>query len=332
MKFSVGYFAQDEYDRTFAQALPTYGDAVAEVYFPWPGIRTCRSELRGEEAQAQLLNGLRAASRKNMNLNLLLNANCYGGDALSETLHRQIETAMDTITAAAGRISSVTTTSLFAAHAVRKMDPSIHIRASVNMRLKTWAQMCQLLDLFDGFYLAREMNYELSAIAVLKKRLQEAGKSLHLLANSGCTADCPGQIFHDNLVAHEEEIAACSNETDFNPYVCWRFYEKKGNHHRLLSNTWIRPEDLHHYEALFPVVKLATRIHSHPSRVISAYSKGRYAGNILDLMEPSHASVLYPAMLRNDLFPDEWFERRKTCHRNCELCSYCASVFEKIKQ
>ena len=37
-------------------------------------------------------------------------------------------------------------------------------------------------------------------------------------------------------MAHEEEIAAQSNETDFNPYVCWRFYEKKENLLTMFAN------------------------------------------------------------------------------------------------
>ena len=66
--------------------------------------------------------------------------------------------------------------------------------------------MEKLFDLFDGFYLMREYNYNLLHIAKLRRDLDAVGKKLYLLANSGCMSYCPGQTFHDNLVAHEDEV------------------------------------------------------------------------------------------------------------------------------
>ena len=42
---------------------------------------------------------------------------------------------------------------------------------------------------------------------MLKAWADANGKSLHFLVNSGCMNYCSGQSFHDNLVAHEAEIA-----------------------------------------------------------------------------------------------------------------------------
>ena len=48
-------------------------------------------------------------------------------------------------------------------------------------------------------------------LKMLKAWAQENGKKITILANSGCMRDCSGQIFHDNMVAHEDEICKKEN-------------------------------------------------------------------------------------------------------------------------
>ena len=225
---------------------------------------------------------------------------------------------------------AVTTTSLYVADVLKRFVPGAERRASINMRLGTYWQMEKLFDLFDGFYLMREYNYNLLHIAKLRRDLDAVGKKLYLLANSGCMSYCPGQTFHDNLVAHEDEVGQAGNPSGFVPYVCWRHYQKKENHADLLKNTWIRPEDLWRYEGLFSCVKLATRKHQRPMRVISAYAHGKYNGNPLELTEPSHSALLLPGTLSNRDFPPDWFDQKAACNRQCAQCNYCESVWHMV--
>jgi sugar/nucleoside kinase (ribokinase family) len=85
--FSIGYFDEDEHNMTFEEALATYGAGVSEVYFPWPGLRTCRNELPPDGA-SRLLAGLKAAKSAGKALCLLINANCYAGRAISKEFAR----------------------------------------------------------------------------------------------------------------------------------------------------------------------------------------------------------------------------------------------------
>ena len=55
---------------------------------------------------------------------------------------------------------------------------------------------------------------------------------------------------------------------------------------------WVKPEDIHLYEGLVTAAKLATRINVNPVRVLESYVSGSHAGNMLDLLEPNHSSVL----------------------------------------
>ena len=98
----------------------------------------------------------------------------------------------------------------------------------------------------------------------------------------------------------------------------------------LLENTWIRPEDIHHYEGLFDTVKLATRMHSHPGLVIEAYTRGSYYGNTLDLFEPGFGRALMPWIIDNKAFPEDWFERTTQCGKNCSSCGYCKTVLNRV--
>ncbi len=142
---------------------------------------------------------------------------------------------------------------------------------------------------------------------------------------------CPGQVFHDNLVAHEHEISGRKNMEKFNPLVCWRHYKNRGKWaHMLHNSSWVRPGDIHNYEGYFPMVKLATRMHSNPVMVIDAYSSGKFRGNLLDLLEPAHNPILAPHIIDNARFPRDWFEKSALCERGSGECEYCSSVLEMV--
>ena len=120
------------------------------------------------------------------------------------------------------------------------------------------------------------------------------------------------------------------NVSDWNPILCWRHYRDREHWADLLRSTWVRPEDLHHYDELVDGVKLATRMHRNPRMVIHAYSQGRHGGNLADLLEPGFGSAMAPDLIDNTRFPAEWFTRTSTCGRTCESCRYCADVLEDV--
>jgi hypothetical protein len=185
-------------------------------------------------------------------------------------------------------------------------------------------------ELFDGFIMQREYNRDLERIEELKEWCDKNGKKLGILANSGCMNFCAVQLFHDNMISHEAEIFSTANIMDDIPGNCWSFYRKRENWVHILRNSWIRPEDIHHYSKYFSLVKLATRVNANPERVIKAYCEERYEGNLLDLLEPSHSQLLYPYIIDNSRFPPDWFEKTSSCDKKCQDCSYCIDVFKNV--
>ncbi|HEX2998660.1 MAG TPA: hypothetical protein VHR86_00195 [Armatimonadota bacterium] len=336
MQFAVGYQLDEEDDEPFAALVRDFRPHISEVYFPWADLPSGRSPLTSRggytdwSGQERLEADLAAFHAMGIRLDILFNANCYGGRAISRSLQNQVVSILERLGEVAGGADVVTTTSLAIARTVKKYFPKIETRASVNMRIGTIKGMEYLADLFDGYYVQRDLNRDLEALRDLRAWADRNGKRLCLLANSGCLRYCSGQSFHDNLVAHEAEISETVNIDKWIPHVCWNYFRDHAHWPAVLQNTWIRPEDLHHYEELFPLVKLATRMHARPRMVLQAYTERHFHGNLLDLCEPGYGPAFAPYVIDNSAFPADWFARTSTCGGHCDRCDYCARTLEQV--
>ncbi len=336
MEFAVGYQLPGEDDEPIVDVVGEYLDDIAEVYFPWADMPSGRAPLATRAgytdwtAQRQLEADLVRLREMGVKLDLLFNSACYGGNAISRWLENKVRSVLDYLEALVDGVDIVTTTSPFVARTVQKYHPRVEVRASINMRIGTIKGMVYLADVFDSYHVQREFNRDLEHLRELRLWADENDKRLVMLANSGCMIHCSGQSFHDCMVAHEQEIDETLNVTDWVAHTCWRYLQEPERRVCVLQNTWVRPEDLHHYEGLFPVVKLATRMHARPRMVIDAYVNRRFHGNLLDLMEPGFGPAFAPSIIDNTRFPDDWFERTSTCDRRCHACDYCAQVLEQV--
>ena len=302
MKFSVGY--QMMPTQAFMDTILSYRDRISEVYFSWGGYANGRnSQLRqmnltAWEAQRQQEADLKLLSDNGLKLNLLFNAMCYGKDSQSRSFFEGIGNIVDYISSHFGLVS-VTTTSPLIARFIKENFSGIDVRASVNMGIGTIEGMDYVKDCFDSFYMKRELNRDFGAIARLKLWCDDHGKTLYALANSGCLNHCSAHTFHDNLVAHEQEISQMDNGFAFEG-ICRQYLSDPSRQEAFLTHTgFIRPEDIHHYETLFPAMKLATRVSPVPVQILRGYMNGEHTGSVLDLLEPNHSGLLYPYLLEN---------------------------------
>jgi collagenase-like PrtC family protease len=335
MKFAIGY-QQPESEESFSCIVRDYREHIAEVYFPWVGIASCRAPLgraRGGvdwNAQYGLEQDLTDIRKMGIKLDLLFNANCYGDRAVSVHFENEIISILRHLNSLDICPDIVTTTSLFVARTVKKHFPEIEVRASVNMRIGSTSAMSYVSGLFDSFYIWRDIQRDVNAVNDLKKWCDEHGKGLHMLANSGCLRCCPGQTFHDNMVAHDAGIDEMKNVPGWTPYVCWNLYKEDVNYAEFLKSSWVRPEDISHYEGIIDVMKLATRQHSHPRVVIGAYVNRSFRGNLLDLCEPSFSPAFAPDIIDNSRFPEDWFGTAASCAVNCNNCGKCGKVLKEV--
>ena len=302
MQFSIGYRTQA--DTAFVEEIIARKARIYEVYFSWGTFPSGRNDQTRSEgltpwqAQSRQIEDVQAMAAQGLKINLLFNANCYGERAQSKALFNQVGETVDFLLGY--NLASVTTTSPLIGKFIKQNFENIDVRASVNMKIGTVHGMEYVAEYFDSFYVQREKNRDLAHLKTLRAWCDKNGKEMYLLANSGCLNDCSAHTFHDNLVAHEKEIAQMDNGYAFES-VCKRYLSKEENRAWLLDGTsYIRPEDVALYEGLVPAMKLATRVHENPVRILRTYiDRAHYVGNTADLLEPNHAGALYPYILEN---------------------------------
>jgi len=299
MKYMVGLKSTDE---GLLECIKENKENIYEVYFSWGDIPNGRtSQVESDlytpwEMQELQREALRELSAEGISLNLLFNANCYGRDSQSRAFFNKVGTIIDYVAEHYG-LRSVTTTSPLIAKFIHQNFEGMEVRASVNMEIGTVQGMEYLSEYFDSYYMKRELNRDFEAIKGLHKWCVENGKKMYLLANSGCLNHCSAHNFHDNLVAHEAEIARMDNAYEFHG-ICKEYLKDESHYQALIEDTsFIRPEDMHLYEPYFEAAKLATRVHKSPGMVLNSYVREKYSGNILELLEPAHN--IYPYVVEN---------------------------------
>ena len=299
VKFMVGL---KNNDRRFLDCIIKNKIHIQEVYFSWGDFPNGRSNqlMSDDYTPWELMDiqkdMLRVLSDNNIRLNLLFNANCYGKDSMSRVFFHKVGCTVDYIQTAYG-LSSVTTTSPLIAKFIKDNFADIEVRASVNMEIGTVDGMEYISAYFDGYYMKRELNHNFGEIEKLSRWCRSNAKKLYMLANSGCLNNCSVHNFHDNLVAHEDEIAKMDNAYSFHG-MCREFLKNEANYPGLIDKlNFVRPEDIQRYEKYFDGIKLATRTNRNPVNVLESYIKRRYRGNVLSLLEPEHN--IYPYVIEN---------------------------------
>ena len=299
MKFMVGL---QNHNDNFLHSMIENKEHIYEVYFSWGDFPNGRNnQIHSEdytpwEMQQWQIDALRQLSDAGIPLNILFNANCYGRDSQSRAFFQKIGSTVDYIQNSFG-LQSVTTTSPLIAKFFKNNFEEIEVRASVNMEIGTVQGMEYIAPYFDSYYMKREYNRDFGKIEALKGWCDANGKRLFMLANSGCLNFCSAHNFHDNLVAHESEISKMDNAYNFGG-ICHEFLKNPDNYPKLIEYTnFVRPEDMHKYDDYFVAAKLATRVHKNPTMVLQSYIRGKYSGDILRLLEPSHS--IYPYVIEN---------------------------------
>lgn len=335
MNFAVGY-QRPINGESFSIMIQDYISDISEVYFPWVGVATGRPTFGSNdgiidwEAQKILEEDIVSLKKSNIKLDLLFNGNCYGERAISKSFEKEVLSIIEHLDIIGCCPDIITTTSPFIARTIKKYCNKMEVRASVNMRIGSVQAMEYISEYFDSFYIQRDIQRNIDNVRNFHTWCKKNDKKLGMLVNSGCLRFCPSQTFHDNLLAHCAKVEELNNITDWNPHLCHNIYANENNYAEILKATWIRPEDLHMYDGLVDVVKLATRQHSHPRQVIDAYTRGKYYGNLLELLEPGFSYLFNPYYIDNQAFTEQWSNQIIKCKGDCTSCGYCDTILPSV--
>ena len=327
---AVGWFSNEPFQEVCGRCI----DRVKEVFFAWPGVLSCRpAPDYTPELRARQVDDLKWARRNGIELDTLFNCNCYGDIAISPELADFVERMLREMDSEGLFPETVTTTSPFIATVLRKRFPQVKIRLSVNQRVHGSVGFEPIMPLFDSFYATRERQRELAWLKGMSEWAHGHGKTMGMQVNSGCLRQCPYQQFHDNLHGHNRRAQSKIGEQfDFSVFICRENYAR-GNYEDFLRSTWLRPEDLPRYEPFVDVVKLATRRHPFPGKIVDAYATYSYRGNLADLMDARH---VFPKSFDNAAFGEEqmlWDAVRECVSANdCTHCGRCTELLKRVFQ
>ena len=211
--------------------------------------------------------------------------------------------------------------------------PSINTHIDNHRKLR----VCMEMIADSGFrrprkiILDRALNRRPEALARMLAAIQDgdAPLAVGLLANEGCLPDCPFKAAHDAHLALGNMHLARENTYDLNVDLgCLGAFRSRPE--RIFQSPFIRPEDVDRLDPGISFVKLGGRTlgPAFLQRVIDAYIRRRYHGNLLDLLDTLEA--LAPVIhVAGDALPDDFHDRMCACPDNCRACGYCRGLTRK---
>jgi collagenase-like PrtC family protease len=200
------------------------------------------------------------------------------------------------------------------------------VKSHTRMKI-TVSTICEIMNARAALYYEKlggdiitpsiNINMDIKALRLIKASLTKA--SLRIILNEHCLGDCPWRRFHHNHYSHS------NYEIDYH-FNCKR--EFLNNPFFLLTNTVIRPEDLHYYKGITGDFKIIGRLVPIDDLLlrIRAYAKERFSGNFVRLFEAKLSSIFYiPNKLLDGLILKKW-----ACSKICNKCNFCKRLFNRI--
>jgi collagenase-like PrtC family protease len=221
-----------------------------------------------------------------MHFNYLLNGACTDNLECTRSGQRSVQDLLDWLVDIG--VERVTVASPHLLRMVKERCSWLHVRISVFAgvdhvrKARMWEDMGADRIALDSLLVNREFDL----LAAIRRSVS---CDLELLVNNSCLQSCSMSPHHMNTLAHASQSGhrARAGFVDWCFLRCTRMRLEDPIHY--IRADWIRPEDLHRYEALgYSSFKLVER--AAPTGVlvarVRAYSARRWDGNLLDLVQP----------------------------------------------
>lgn len=250
------------------------------------------SMAQAEPSRRQVAQTVLEAHRRGLRFNYLLNTTCIGNLEFTRGGYRKIRKMLDWLSEI--QVDAVTLSLPFLVQVVKRHYPHFQVNISTQADIDSLekARYWEALgaDLLTLSHVNANRNFE--AIAQITSH---CGCRTQLIANMLCKRSCPFVTLHGNFNAHASQSWAKTNRYNLDYYFISCLAESFCDPVQVIKANWIRPEDVPAYEALgIDRIKLAERglKTSALSAILSAYQKGSYDGNLMDLI-PSAGKYVF---------------------------------------
>ncbi len=216
----------------------------------------------------------------------LINAPCLGNLEQTEQGKKQILSLVGQLVDMG--VDSVSIANLAVVALVRRNFPQLAIRGSVlswptNLSRLKYQESLGIDPIIIPY---SEFNRDFNMLPKIRSGLS---CDMQLFVNVSCIYNCHYLAEHANSVGHASQVSQNSQRPNsFLDFYLWQCTRRRLLHPELmLMSRWIRPEDLHIYEAMgFDEFKIIDRSRSTAwlLRATKAYADRCYDGNLLDIL------------------------------------------------
>ena len=319
----------------------------------------CVPQVSSRDAIAHI----RKIKNAGFRFNYLLNSTCLDNIEWTAKGQRKLRALLEWIISTGAQ--EVTVAIPYLLEVVKKSFSSLRVCVSTSAKVNSperaryWQDLGADVITLDSVVANRNFG--------LMRRIRAAVNcELQVIANVNCLANCSLRNYHCSGISHASQAGhPCRGFfVDYSHLMC--SYERIIDPVNIIRGDWIRPEDLGKYEAVgIDRVKLVDR--NMPteilSKIINAYVRRRYDGNLLDLFPSPQKTFMHKKFgfihkaryffrpllinpfkllkakeLRSDFFYIDnrsldnfldFFLHNDCAALSCEKCGYCQSVADK---
>lgn len=229
---------------------------------------------------------IRLAHEQGLSFCYLINAPCLGNLEQTKEGKKEILAFIEQLVAI--KVDSVSIANLAVVTLVRRHFPELRIRGSVlswptNLPRLKYQESMGVDPLIIPY---SEFNRDFTMLPKIRSGLS---CGMQLFVNVSCIYNCHYLAEHASSVGHasqvRKEMPPAHSFIDFYLWQCTR--RRLLQPELFLMSRWIRPEDLHVYEAMgYDEFKIIDRSRSTAwlLRVTKAYADRQYKGNLLDII------------------------------------------------
>ncbi len=252
------------------------------------------SSLIGAVGRRQVRQQILQAQRAGIAFNYTLNAPTLGNREWTRAGQRQLARLVDMLVDLG--VTRVTVTLPYLLEYIKRRTDALEVVVSTQALVATPDRARRWQDLGASGITLSVLDVQRD-FAMLERIRAAVDIRLQLIANLLCLQGCPASMHHAALNAHASQTGGSRFVVDYCTLDCTR--RRLADPFEMIRAGWIRPEDVHHYEAVgIDRLKLTTRgmITSALVDILRAYDARRSPPDLMQLFPSPDKSIVFASL------------------------------------